>query len=560
VRSASQSTFRRIEVFCIIFFTIEYGARLLTSPEPHRFVRSLGNVADVAAILPYYVELGLRAHSGDGGGSGADLGNARLVRIVRLVRVFRLLRLGKRSDKLRVVVSAIQESTDMLTVLLFLLCLATVIFSTLMYYAEEGLTAPHRQGTAVHGATFPSIPAAFWWCIVTLMTVGYGDVVPVSNEGKLVAGITMVAAFIILALPISVIGANFTQQWIVYKETTLLHRRTGTLGAEFSELEAELAVHTGVLDELVDAATHRGAAMDARARRLRRVAAAAGVGQEGSHAGGGEGEEAERRADGGGADCDADADAEDADVEEVMALRRHSASPPPTPRASRSSGVAGDDGGEGGSPASPPSPPSPPSAPLPPTASKRSLLPRCALSDAEAELESLLDALSRDADAARETFAMAELISSEDFLTRMDAAMTKHHRLAVMDRKGGEACAAVQALLGALAAERAARPSLVMTAASTHMPSLAAAAAAAAALLAERGGSVHGGSVQGGGGERGGSGRGGGERRLSRTSGGSGRMAGKLSRANSGAAMDPVSLATRASREALDKLAAARRT
>ena len=110
---------------------------------------------------------------------------------------------------------------------------------------------------------------------------------------------------------------SFLCRWIVYKETTLLHRRTGTLGAEFSELEAELAVHTGVLDELVEAATQRGAMMDARARRLRRVAAAAGVGEaEGGQYGAEGGAE-------GGMEAEEGVDVDDDGRE----LRRHSASP-----------------------------------------------------------------------------------------------------------------------------------------------------------------------------------------------------------------------------------------
>ena len=480
----AQDKFDEIEVFCIAFFTAEYGLRLLTAPAVLPFVRRFANLADVAAILPYYIERICRV-SGDEN-LGADPGayaRARLVRIVRLVRLFRLVRVSQRNEKLRVVVTALAESADMLAVLLFLLGIAIVVGSTLMFYAEEGRTRPLRPGEppVMGGANFHSIPDAFWWCIVTFMTVGYGDVVPVGAEGQLVAALVMVASFIILALPISVIGANFTQQWIVYKETTLLTRRTGTLGAEFAELKAELEVHTGVLDEIVNVAHARSVAMEERGVALRDAAARAGL-SAALHQPPPGGDEASQRSEKGNGEDDA-------------------------------------------------SPARAFNSPL------RALTPRPALGAAEAELELLLDEFAQDAQAASETFAMAELISSEDFLTRMDAAATKHHRLAAMDRKGGEACAAVQALLSSLAQERAARPSLESTAQATHVPGLAAAAAAAAALLAGSGITLGGGSPSV-----------------------RGDASGHHHHHHSPhQTLDAVSAATRASQESLDKLAAARR-
>jgi hypothetical protein len=485
----AQDAFDEIEVFCIAFFTAEYGLRLLTAPAVLHFMRRFANLADLAAILPYYIERICRASGDDN--LGADPGGyarARLVRIVRLVRLFRLVRVSQRNEKLRVVVEALAESADMLAVLLFLLGIATVIGSTLMYYAEEGLTRPLRPGEppVMGGANFHSIPDAFWWCIVTFMTVGYGDVVPVGSEGQLVAAVVMVASFIILALPISVIGANFTQQWIVYKETTLLTRRTGTLGAEFAELKAELEVHTGVLDEIVNVAHARSAAMEERGVALRDAAARAGLAAALHQPPPGADEAAQRSPKGNGEDDD--------DVSGASPARAFD-------------------------------------SPL------RALTPRPALGAAEAELELLLDEFAQDAQAASETFAMAELISSEDFLTRMDAAATKHHRLAAMDRKGVEACAAVQALLSSLAQERAARPSLETTAQATHVPGLMAAAAAAAALLAGNGITLGG--------------------------TGSPSVRGDASwhhpHASPHQTLDAVSAATRASQESLDKLAAARR-
>ena len=493
-RRRAQSFFDHVEVFCIAFFTAEYGLRLLTAPALFSFVRRFANVADVAAILPFYIELIIRAGGhNDVGPDPGGYARARLVRIVRLVRLFRLVRISQRNEKLRVVVAALQESADMLAVLAFLLGIATVIGSTLMFYAEEGNDRMRRPGEppVMAGPQFHSIPDAFWWCIVTFMTVGYGDVVPVGPEGQLVAALTMIVSFVVLALPISVIGANFTQQWIVYKETTLLTRRTGTLGAEFAELKAELEVHTGVLDEIVNVAHARAVAMEERGAAMRDAAARAGLGSV----------------------LHAPPSFDDSDEGKAARAQRRETQDQNSPARSVDT-------------------------------PRRSLVPRVVLGEAEAELELLLAELEQDAQAAGETFAMAELISSEDFLTRMDAAATKHHRLAAMDVKGNEACAAVHALLASLAADRAARPSLEAAAEATHVPGLAAAAAAAAALLASSGFSIGTSPPQPA------------QRSISfrerpRTASGGGGSEPRD--------LDAVSAAMRASQDSLDKLLAARR-
>jgi len=126
VRRHYQDWFDKLEVFCIAFFTAEYVLRLLTAPSLFSFARRFGNLADLASILPYYVELIITAASGSRGANSSEFARARLVRIVRLVRLFRLVKMGHHNEKLRVVVDALKDSADMLAVLLFLLGIATV--------------------------------------------------------------------------------------------------------------------------------------------------------------------------------------------------------------------------------------------------------------------------------------------------------------------------------------------------------------------------------------------------------------------------------------------------
>ena len=144
---------------------------------------------------------------------GLGLGQTQVLRVVRLVRVFRVLKLGSKSGRLEVIMTAVSDSTDMLIMLSFLLLLSMVVFSSLIYFAEKNT---YNEWSGQH--SFKSIPDAFWWCMVTLMTVGYGDAVPETPVGRLIATSTMLSSIIILALPISVIGTNFTSQWIIFKD------------------------------------------------------------------------------------------------------------------------------------------------------------------------------------------------------------------------------------------------------------------------------------------------------------------------------------------------------
>eukprot|EP00854_Cymbomonas_tetramitiformis_P011713 gene11713-13828_t len=144
---------------------------------------------------------------------------------------------------MQVVVSAVWDSMDMLGMLGFLLLLSMILFSTLIYYCENGVVDEPDP--------FRSIPSSFWWCIVTLMTVGYGDVVPNTTSGQLVASLAMLASIIILALPISVIGANFTQQWVIFKDTVKMKEQANVLEPHFKDLVRFLNEHNSVIEELM---------------------------------------------------------------------------------------------------------------------------------------------------------------------------------------------------------------------------------------------------------------------------------------------------------------------
>jgi len=189
------------ETFVVLQFSLEYGLRLATSDRVLSFLFDPMNLIDLAAIAPWYLELlGL---SGD---------DSAVLRVFRLARVVRIFKLGKYATGLQLFGRTLLSSLDALVLLFFFLAIATILASSVMYFVERGRWSVERQEWLTDEgdvSQFPSIPATFWWCVVTLTTVGYGDVVPVTLQGKLVAVLTMLAGVLTIALPVSILGSNF---------------------------------------------------------------------------------------------------------------------------------------------------------------------------------------------------------------------------------------------------------------------------------------------------------------------------------------------------------------
>jgi hypothetical protein len=204
-----------VEMVCQLIFTIEYALKIGCAPNKWKAIKDPLNFIDFVSIVPWYMEICISGLTfGYSGNQARNTSSARVLRIFRLFRVVKIFRLGSRARKIQVIILAVQDSADMFLILGFLLILGLVMFSALIYFAENG----QAKGLAPNEIDdFDSIPRAFWWCMVTLMTVGYGDAVPTTIWGKLVAALTMFGSVVITALPISVIGANFTQQWLAFK-------------------------------------------------------------------------------------------------------------------------------------------------------------------------------------------------------------------------------------------------------------------------------------------------------------------------------------------------------
>lgn len=181
-----------IEIFCISWFTFEYLVRLFSSPQKLIFIRSFLNVIDLVAILPYYITMPMTETS-------SRITSLAVLRVIRLVRVFRIFKLSRHSRGLQVLGETLRASSRELGMLIFFLFISVVLFASAVYYAEEG--SPDSK--------FSSIPDAFWWAVVTMTTVGYGDMYPVTFWGKVVGSICAISGVLTIALPVPVIVSNF---------------------------------------------------------------------------------------------------------------------------------------------------------------------------------------------------------------------------------------------------------------------------------------------------------------------------------------------------------------
>ena len=150
-----------IELFCIAYFTFEIVIRFICSPKKWTFMKDILNIIDLVSILPFYMTL---IFDMDGNVS------IYFLRAVRLVRVFRVFKLSRHSNEMKILGIAVKDSGRELGVLVFFILLAVLLFSSAVYYAEDGMAE----------TKLTSIPGAFWWSIVTMTTVGYGDEVPQS--------------------------------------------------------------------------------------------------------------------------------------------------------------------------------------------------------------------------------------------------------------------------------------------------------------------------------------------------------------------------------------------
>lgn len=191
--------FRWFEMFATAVFTVEYVGRIWSAVEDESFEAPITGrlsfaskplvIIDLLAILPFYLAAV---------GIGADL---RFLRALRLVRLLRLLKLARYSEALQGFGRVLNDKKEQLLISFGANAMLLVIASSMMYYIE------HQQ----QPEAFSSIPATFWWGVITLTTVGYGDVTPVTPLGQFLAGIFALIGIGLFALPAAIMASGFME-------------------------------------------------------------------------------------------------------------------------------------------------------------------------------------------------------------------------------------------------------------------------------------------------------------------------------------------------------------
>jgi len=175
----------RIEWFFTIAFTVEYGVRLWCVKSARRYATSFYGVVDLLAILPTYLALFVT-------GTGYLL----VIRILRILRLFRVLKLARYVSAADALVEAMTQSWRKIVVFLYVVVTIVVLFGSLMFLVE----GPENG--------FTSIPRGVYWGIVTLTTVGFGDIVPQTPLGQAIASIVMIMGYGIIAVPTGIYAAE----------------------------------------------------------------------------------------------------------------------------------------------------------------------------------------------------------------------------------------------------------------------------------------------------------------------------------------------------------------
>lgn len=182
------SGFHIIEWIFTLLFSIEYLLRIWSSPKPRKYILSIWGLIDLLSILPTFMSLVFPGYH-----------YLLVVRIFRLLRVFRILKLVRFSQEALILIRAMRASSYKIGVFLFSVITTIVLLGTLMYVVEGS------------NSGYTSIPQSIYWAIVTVTTVGYGDIVPVTVVGKILSSISMIIGYAIIAVPTGIITVELSK-------------------------------------------------------------------------------------------------------------------------------------------------------------------------------------------------------------------------------------------------------------------------------------------------------------------------------------------------------------
>lgn len=216
--------FLYLEWFFTILFTIEYSLRLVSVHRPLLYVRSFFGVVDFLSIIPTYLSLLF-----------PTVKYMLVIRILRLLRIFRVLKLTAYMGEAQVLMGALRKSSRKIIVFLYTIITLVVVFGALMYVVEGSESG------------FTSIPKAMYWALVTLTTVGYGDIAPQTTLGQLIASFIMLMGYGIIAVPTGIYSAELMK---TLRPDKISNQACGDCGKIGHDTNAEYCKYCGhFLDE-----------------------------------------------------------------------------------------------------------------------------------------------------------------------------------------------------------------------------------------------------------------------------------------------------------------------
>ena len=206
VRAAEKLIFV-VERVSIVWFTLDFVVRIVTCPDKIQFVKSLLNWFDLLAVIPFYLEL--MAHH-------LNPPFIMVLRLFRALRIVRIFKISRYFQGLFALGYALKQSAGELLILTMTLTTFVALYSSLMFFSEgcSDTCDEHGCGELCDKDVpnrFDSVVAGFWWSIVTMSTVGYGDYVPKTPLGKLVGGLCALTGILVISLPFPIIITNFNR-------------------------------------------------------------------------------------------------------------------------------------------------------------------------------------------------------------------------------------------------------------------------------------------------------------------------------------------------------------
>uniref|UniRef100_A0A8C6U1A8 Potassium channel, subfamily V, member 2a n=1 Tax=Neogobius melanostomus TaxID=47308 RepID=A0A8C6U1A8_9GOBI len=212
-----------VETLCIAFFTLEYVLRLVSTPNLKQFGQSMLNTVDLIAILPHYLQMVLEGFQYEDIHLDSEdietVGVGQVLRIMRLMRIFRILKLARHSTGLRAFGFTLRQCYQQVGCLLLFIAMAIFMFSAMVFTVEHDMS----------NTNFTSMPHAWWWAAASISTVGYGDMFPETNLGRIFAFGCISFGIILNGMPISIVYNKFSDYYAKLKanEYTAIYKARG---------------------------------------------------------------------------------------------------------------------------------------------------------------------------------------------------------------------------------------------------------------------------------------------------------------------------------------------